>query len=77
MSLEGVDIENDVPTVDGNPSLAFSSITPNMGVIIKLSEQYGTEAGTGGNVDWHTGSIALTSSVQDYDLNAWAVSQGI
>ena len=76
LSLEGVDIENDVPTVDGNPSLAFSSITPNMGVIIKLSEQYGTEAGTGGNVDWHTGSIALTSSVQDYDLNAWAVSQG-
>jgi len=76
LSLEGVDIENDVPTIDGNPSLAFSSITPNMGVIIKLSEQYGTEAGTGGKVDWHTGSIALTSSVQDYDLNAWAVSQG-
>jgi len=76
LSLEGVNIENDVPTVDGNSSLAFSSITPNMGVIIKLSEQYGTEAGTGGNVDWHTGSIALTSSVQDYDLNAWAVSQG-
>ena len=76
LSLEGVDIENDVPKIDGNPSLAFSSITPNMGVIIKLSEQYGTEAGTGGNVDWHTGSIALTSSVQDYDLNAWAVSQG-
>ena len=76
LSLEGVNIENDVPTVDGNSSLAFSSITPNMGVIIKLSEQYGTEAGTGGNVDWHTGSIALKSSVQDYDLNAWAVSQG-
>ena len=76
LSLEGVNIENDVPTIDGNPSLAFSSITPNMGVIIKLSEQYGTEAGTGGNVDWHAGSIALTSSVQDYDLNAWAVSQG-
>ena len=76
LSLEGVNIENDVPTIDGNPSLAFSSITPNMGVIIKLSEQYGTEAGTGGNVDWHEGSIALTSSVQDYDLNAWAVSQG-
>ncbi len=76
LSLEGVDIESDVPKIDGNPSLAFSSITPNMGVIIKLSEQYGTEAGTGGNVDWHTGSIALTSSVQDYDLNAWAVSQG-
>ena len=76
LSLEGVNISNDVPVVDCNPSLAFSTVTPNMGVIIKLSEQYGTEAGTGGNVDWHTGSIPLTASVQDYDLNAWAVSQG-
>ena len=76
LSLEGVNISNDVPVVDCNPSLAFSTVTPNMGVIIKLSEQYGTEAGTGGNTDWHTGSIPLTASVQDYDLNAWAVSQG-
>ncbi len=76
LSLEGANISTDIPTINGDPSLAFSSITPNMGSIIKLSEQYGTEAGTGGNVDWHTGSIALTSSVQDYDLNAWAVSQG-
>jgi hypothetical protein len=76
LSLEGANISNDVPNVNGSSSLAFSQVTPNMGVIIKLSEQYGTEAGTGGNVDWHTGSIALTASVQDYDLNAWAVSQG-
>ncbi len=76
LSLEGVTISSDIPNINGSSSLAFSAVTPNMGVIIKLSEQYGTEAGTGGNVDWHTGSIALTSSVQDYDLNAWAVSQG-
>lgn len=57
-------------------NLNNSIITPNMGTIIRLSEQYGTEAGTGGNVDWKTGSLALTSSVQDYDLNAWAISQG-
>lgn len=57
-------------------NLNNSIITPNMSSIIRLSEQYGTEAGTGGNVDWKTGSIALTASVQDYDLNAWAVSQG-
>ena len=37
-----------------------------------MSEQYGTEAGTGGNVDWHKGAIQLTSSVQEYDLEAWA-----
>jgi hypothetical protein len=76
LSLEGVNITNDVPIVNGNPSLAFSHVNPNLGVIIKLSEQYGTEAGTGGNVNWYTGSIPLTSSVQDYDLNDWAISQG-
>ena len=51
---------------------ADSSITPNLGRIIVISEQYGVEAGTGGNVDWHTGSIALTSSIQDYNLEEWA-----
>jgi hypothetical protein len=47
-------------------------VVPNLGRIIQISEQYGVEAGTGGNVDWHTGEVYLTSSVQDYDLEAWA-----
>ena len=52
-------------------------ITPNMGSMIRISEMYGTEAGSGGNTTYYTGSIALTSGVQDYDLNEWAVSQSI
>ena len=52
-------------------------VTPNMGSMIRISEMYGTEAGSGGNTTYYTGSIALTSGVQDYDLNAWAVSQSI
>ena len=40
-----------------------------MGPIIRLSEQYGTEAGVGGDVNWYSGSIVLTGSVQDYDLD--------
>lgn len=51
-------------------------VTPNMSRIISLSEQYGIEAGTGGNVDYKTGSFALTASVQDYDLNTWASASG-
>jgi len=54
-----------------------SLVTPNLGPIIRLSEQYGTEAGVGGNVTWHSGSIILTSSVQDYDLGQWAEDEGI
>jgi len=52
-------------------------ITPSMANIIRLSEQYGSEIGSGGNVDWLTGSVALTSSIQTYDLDAWAISNGI
>jgi hypothetical protein len=52
-------------------------ITPNMGTIIRISEQYGTEAGTGGNTDWHTGSIDLIPGVQDYNLATWASASGI
>jgi hypothetical protein len=63
LTLEGADDTIDIKNV---------IVTPNLGRIIAISEQYGVEAGTGGNVDWHTGSIALTASVQDYDLEEWA-----
>ena len=52
-------------------------ITPNFANIIRLSDQYGAEAGTGGNYDWKSGSITLEVNVQDYDLNQWAISNSI
>lgn len=52
-------------------------VTPNMGVLIRQSDQYGTEAGVGGNVTWRTGSLALEAGRQQYDMNAWASSSGI
>ena len=52
-------------------------ITPNMATIIRLSQQYGEEAGVGGNVTWYSGSIALTSSIQEYDLTTWATNNNI
>ena len=45
---------------------------PNLGSIIRIAEQYGTEAGSGGNTDWYTGSISLVPNQQIYDLNQWA-----
>jgi hypothetical protein len=59
--------------VAGNNQLA----QPNLSNVILLSNQYGTEAGVGGTVPWHTGSIDLIPGVQDYDMNSWAISQGI
>ena len=52
-------------------------ITPSMANIIRISEQYGTEAGVGGNVNWYSGSVILTGSQQDYDLDTWAQERGI
>jgi len=47
-------------------------IQPNLGNIIAISEQYGTEAGTGGNVDYRTGSIDIVAGQQKYSLdNLW------
>lgn len=52
-------------------------ITPNLGTVIRISETYATEAGTGGNVTIHTGSINVIAGQQSYDLNAWASGSGI
>jgi hypothetical protein len=68
LSLEGAPT-----TLDLNNSL----VTPNLNIIIKLSEQYGAEAGVGGNIELRTGSIDLTPGIQDYDLNSWAIGNNI
>ena len=50
--------------------LTGKKITPTLGRTIFLSQQYGTEAGAGGFVDWKKGSISVVSGSQEYDLNA-------
>ena len=70
LTLEGFEIKDFVFLND-------SIVTPNLSAVIRMSEQYGAEAGTGGNVPWYTGYVPLSSSVQDYDLKAWAKSQNI
>ena len=51
-------------------NLTHRKLTPTLGRNIQLAEQYGTEAGVGGTVSWKTGSIAISSGSQEYDLNA-------
>ena len=36
--------------------------------MIQLSKQYGAEAGSGGEITWFTGSVAINSGSQVYDL---------
>ena len=50
-------------------NLTHRKLTPTIGRNIQLAEQYGTEAGVGGTVDFKSGSIEITSGSQVYDLN--------
>jgi len=52
-------------------------VTPTMTNIVRITQQYGEEAGVGGNVNWYSGSIAATASIQDYDLGQWAIDNAI
>ena len=54
-------------------NVTHKRVTPNFADAIRVSEQYGTEAGVGGTVDFKSGSISVNSGSQVYDLNAlWA-----
>jgi len=49
-------------------NLSGKKVSANMGGLIELADEYGVEAGTGGNVTYYTGSISVTKDQQIYDL---------
>ena len=51
-------------------SFTHKNITPTLGRNIRLSEEYGSEAGVGGLVSYKTGSILINSGSQTYDLDS-------
>ena len=63
-------LEGSSTTIESNNQI----IKPNMAGLVRISQQYGEEAGVGGNVTWYSGSLRLENGVQDYDLNAWAAA---
>jgi hypothetical protein len=58
-------------------NLSNKLVTPNMGNVIRISEMYASEAGTGGTVTIYTGSVDTISGVQDYDLQAAVSASGV
>jgi len=52
-------------------------IESNINRFVQIAKNYGTEAGVGGNVTKYSGSLDITGSVQNYDMNAWATAEGI
>ena len=68
-------VRQDFLSMEGGSTGSFlnnSVIQPNFGAIVRMSNQYGEEAGVGGTVTWYTGSFDTVASQQNYDMNAWA-----
>ncbi len=57
-------------------NLNHALITPNFEPIVRLTEQYGAEAGSGGNVPWYSGSFTTTASQQDYSFSTFMTASG-
>jgi hypothetical protein len=74
-------IADNLLSFQGNPTTIGSAngelVQENLSNVVLLSNQYGTEAGVGGTVTYHTGSIILEARQQNYDMNAWAIANGI
>jgi hypothetical protein len=78
--LYAYQVRDNMLSLEGAPTgsnLNNALITPNMGNIVRLSQQYASEAGAGGNITYYSGALALTASVQEYDLAAWATNNNI
>lgn len=74
-------VADNLLTFQGNPlTIAAPNnklVQETLSNVVLLSNQYGTEAGVGGKVTYHSGSIDLIPNQQNYDMNAWAISQSI
>jgi hypothetical protein len=49
-------------------NLTQQKVSANFGGLIELGEDYGAEAGSGGNVTYYTGSVSMSADQQIYDL---------
>jgi hypothetical protein len=58
-------------------SLNNQIVEPNINRFVQIAKNYGTEAGVGGNVTKYSGSLTITGSQQNYDLDQWATDKGI
>ena len=70
--LYNFQIINNFQTLEGNTTSSnFNNqlITPNLGGVVNVSEQYGNEVdGGGGDYELQSGTLAVTQSQQKYDL---------
>jgi len=67
-------IRNNFLSLENTPNnniLNNAVIKPNLNNMVRLAQDYGTEAEVGGTVTLHKGELELKVNQQEYDLNEW------
>jgi hypothetical protein len=78
--LYAFQVRDNLLNVIGSPTASnmnHAIVTPSMAGVVRLTQQYGEEAGVGGNINWYSGSFTTTNGVQDYDFNTFALENNI
>jgi hypothetical protein len=69
-------VQENMLSMEGNStgSGPFNQLlmTPSLGGAVRIAENYGTEAGVGGNVTYYSGALQTIPYIQSYDMNLWA-----
>jgi hypothetical protein len=51
-------------------------VVPSLNSIVTIADNYGAQVGIGGTIEYYSGSLHLTASIQVYDMQQWAVENG-
>jgi len=52
-------------------------VVPTINSVVNIADNFGSYIGVGGLMTWYSASLALTASQQSYDMQAWAIQNGI
>jgi len=52
-------------------------VVPTINSVVNIADNFGSYIGVGGLMTWYSASLALTASQQTYDMQQWAVQNGI
>ena len=50
-------------------NISQTNIAPNLGRVLQIAKEYGSEAGVGGRLAWKTGSLSIYTGQQNYNIN--------